>query len=392
MTEFHTRQYEQSFKVLAVFISFLSVSFILGYYWLLMGTHSSKNSELISELIASYYNENPDNPDKEPKFKHITELLVRSDKTFILTINSNENEIPVVWNMPYLKIKDIDLKKELNRRTFCTISLADENSLKKLYYIPDDLISKMRLYPFFLFLTLLTIVLMAFYLFYYMRRNEKQSVWIAISKETAHQLGTPLTSLKGWREHLHQLGKSEERISSVADGLEEDIEKISLVVNRFSNISSDKEFKMCDTGIIITKAADYISRRLPLESGRIELEKTVGEAHNIYANEVLLEWTFENLLKNAIESLKEDQPGKIKITQYEEKDKIIVEITDNGCGIPSALKKKIFDTGFTTKKRGWGLGLSLSKKIIEQYHGGKLFVKHSGQEGTTMRIELNKFI
>ncbi|MDD4206275.1 MAG: HAMP domain-containing sensor histidine kinase, partial [Candidatus Delongbacteria bacterium] len=189
-----------------------------------------------------------------------------------------------------------------------------------------------------------------------------------------------------------QLSRSDERISSVADGLEEDIEKISLVVNRFSNISSDKEFKMYDTGLIISRAADYISRRLPSESGRIDLEKNIGQAQNIYANEVLLEWTFENLLKNAIESLKEDQPGKIKIIQFEEKNKIIIEVSDNGSGISSALKKNIFETGFTTKKRGWGLGLSLSKKIIEQYHSGKLYVKHSGQEGTTMRIELNKFI
>lgn len=391
MTDQSAKQYEQSFKILVIFISFLSISFILGYYWLLMGTHSSKNSELINELIVTYYNDS-DQLHSEKKFKYITELLVRSDKTFILTSRSFDNEIPVLWNMPYENGKELDLERELKKRSFNLLSFKEEHAVKKLYFVPDDLISKMKFYPLFLTLTLVTVVLMAFYLFYYMRRNEKQSVWIAISKETAHQLGTPLTSLKGWRDHLQQMSRSDERICSVADGIEEDIEKISLVVNRFSNISSDKEFKMCDTGLIISRAADYISRRLPSESGRIKLEKNIGQAQNIYANEVLLEWTFENLLKNAIESLKEDQPGKIKIVQYEEKDKIIVEISDNGWGIPSALKKNIFETGFTTKKRGWGLGLSLSKKIIEQYHSGKLYVKHSGQEGTTMRIELNKFI
>ncbi|MDD3043939.1 MAG: HAMP domain-containing sensor histidine kinase [Candidatus Delongbacteria bacterium] len=391
MTDQSAKQYEQSFKILVIFISFLSISFILGYYWLLMGTHSSKNSELINELIVTYYNDS-DQLHSDQKFKYITELLVRSDKTFILTSSSLDNEIPVLWNMPYENGKELDLERELKKRSFNLLSFKEEHAVKKLYYVPDDLISKMKFYPLFLTLTLVTVVLMAFYLFYYMRRNEKQSVWIAISKETAHQLGTPLTSLKGWRDHLQQLSRSDERISSVADGLEEDIEKISLVVNRFSNISSDKEFKMCDTGLIISRAADYISRRLPSESGRIDLEKNIGQAQNIYANEVLLEWTFENLLKNAIESLKEDQPGKIKIIQFEEKNKIIIEVSDNGSGISSALKKNIFETGFTTKKRGWGLGLSLSKKIIEQYHSGKLYVKHSGQEGTTMRIELNKFI
>jgi len=392
MTEPITKQYEQSFKILAIFISFLSVSFILGYYWLLMGTHSSKNSDLISELIVSYYSERPDQISGEQKFKLITEMLVKTDKTFILTSTSNENEIPVLWNMPYGSGKEIDLADELKRRSFNLLSLESGNTVKNLYFVPDDLIGKMKFYPVFLILTFVTIVLMAFYLFYYMRRNEKQSVWMAISKETAHQLGTPLTSLKGWRDYLQQLSKSDERVCSVTEGLEEDIEKISVVVNRFSNISSDKEFKMCDTALIIGKAADYISRRLPLESGRIELEKILSPAQNIYANEVLIEWTVENLLKNALESLNKDHNGKIIISQFEEKDKIIIEVSDNGCGITSAMKKKIFETGFTTKKRGWGLGLSLSKKIIEQYHGGKLYVKHSGHDGTTMRIELNKYI
>lgn len=392
MTEPITKQYEQSFKILAIFISFLSVSFILGYYWLLMGTHSSKNSDLISELIVSYYSERPDQISGEQKFKLITEMLVKTDKTFILTSTSNENEIPVLWNMPYGSGKEIDLADELKRRSFNLLSLESGNTVKNLYFVPDDLIGKMKFYPVFLILTFVTIVLMAFYLFYYMRRNEKQSVWMAISKETAHQLGTPLTSLKGWRDYLQQLSKSDERVCSVTEGLEEDIEKISVVVNRFSNISSDKEFKMCDTALIIGKAADYISRRLPLESGRIELEKILNPAQNIYANEVLIEWTVENLLKNALESLNKDHNGKIIISQFEEKDKIIIEVSDNGCGIASAMKKKIFETGFTTKKRGWGLGLSLSKKIIEQYHGGKLYVKHSGHDGTTMRIELNKYI
>ena len=392
MTEPITKQYEQSFKILAIFISFLSVSFILGYYWLLMGTHSSKNSDLISELIVSYYSERPDQISGEQKFKLITEMLVKTDKTFILTSTSNENEIPVLWNMPYGSGKEIDLADELKRRSFNLLSLESGNTVKNLYFVPDDLIGKMKFYPVFLMLTFVTIVLMAFYLFYYMRRNEKQSVWMAISKETAHQLGTPLTSLKGWRDYLQQLSKSDERVCSVTEGLEEDIEKISVVVNRFSNISSDKEFKMCDTALIIGKAADYISRRLPLESGRIELEKILSPAQNIYANEVLIEWTVENLLKNALESLNKDHNGKIIISQFEEKNKIIIEVSDNGCGIASAMKKKIFETGFTTKKRGWGLGLSLSKKIIEQYHGGKLYVKHSGHDGTTMRIELNKYI
>ncbi|MCG2759989.1 MAG: HAMP domain-containing histidine kinase [Candidatus Delongbacteria bacterium] len=112
----------------------------------------------------------------------------------------------------------------------------------------------------------------------------------------------------------------------------------------------------------------------------------------IYANAVLIEWTIENLLKNSIESLKDGENGEIIIKLFEEKEKIIIEVCDNGSGIPSSIKKNVFETGFTTKKRGWGLGLSLSKKVISQYHKGSIFIKQTGQKGTVFRIELNKYV
>jgi signal transduction histidine kinase len=368
---------------------------IFGYYWLLLEAHSSKTGELISSLTQLYYEENAlsttDNL-RELKFKRIAELLINADKPFMMTNLTGENEIPVFWNKPPLIKNSETLLEYFKKNNSSVLTLIHGTSAKRIYYIPDDMIRKIRYYPLFLLLSLALIVLIMFYLYMFMRKNEKQSIWIAMSKETAHQLGTPLTSLKGWREYISGLSESNDDLDALEDGLREDIEKISVVVDRFSNISSDKDFRMCDIGSIIDRVTDYISRRLPLESGKISIEKIIGDVPNIYANEVLLEWTIENLLKNSIESLQDRSGGRIVIEQYGERNRIIIEIRDNGSGIPTAIRRNIFETGFTTKKRGWGLGLSLSKKVIEQYHKGKLYIKHTGPEGTVIRIELNKYI
>ena len=149
---------------------------------------------------------------------------------------------------------------------------------------------------------------------------------------------------------------------------------------------------MCDLKSILERSADYISKRVSVDPERISITTKLEPVPNIYANSVLIEWTVENLLKNAIESLKDDRKGEIILRMFEEKSKIIIEIHDNGSGINASIKKNVFDTGFTTKKRGWGLGLSLAKKVIEQYHNGSIFIKETDHDGTVFRIELNKFI
>jgi len=395
MTYLLPKQYELPLKILSIFLTFLVVSIMLGYYWLVMESNSSKNAELIDSVIGLYYSERftgAENSQRELKFRKITEVLTTAGRPFLITAISAGRETPVIWNGPAEDSCAEDILENFRNGNSPVITLRTRTQHKNLYYIPDEMISKMKFYPVFLTLSLILVSFTMFYLFMFIRKNEKQSIWIAMSKETAHQLGTPLTSLKGWKEHLSVLGRNNEELCGVAEGLAEDIEKISVVVNRFSNISSDKDFRMCDTGKIIERAVGYISKRLPLEQDKISLEKNIKVSPLIYANEVLLEWTIENLLKNSIESLHNRSSGLIKISQYEEKDKIIIEVSDNGDGIPSSIRKNIFDTGFTTKKRGWGLGLSLSKKVIEQYHKGKLYVRHTGTEGTTMRIELNKYI
>lgn len=391
------KEYETISKLLVVAVSFLVMSMTFGYYWLLLQGHSEKSSELISRAIEFYYygdssTETDIRMSQEDKFITASEMLAKSGRPYLIVNINGGKEIPVMWNL--LPVKD-DPAASLEIYRNCKyepLLLRNSRIQKRLYYIPDNLISKVRFYPLFLGMTMILLVFMTGYLYMFMRKNEKQSLWIAMSKETAHQLGTPLTSLKGWTDYISELAKNDPDLCQIENGLKDDVDKIEVVVQRFSKISTPKEYKMCNPGNIVRKSAEYIGRRIPIDPAKIIINTRLEEVADIYANEVLLEWTVENLLKNAIEALSPDSNGIVEILLFSEKNKIVIEISDNGTGISSSIKKSIFETGFTTKKRGWGLGLSLAKKVVEQYHNGNLFIKHTGREGTVFRIELNKFI
>lgn len=382
-----SKQYEFISKLLLIVFSFLAVSFVFGYYWLLLKHYSLNTSGMIVKAIETY-NKYP-GEDQTEKFKDITQILASGERSFLIV---DDKENPVFWS--YLPVEnDPAASLEVFKNTGIAPVIYSNGFYKRhLYYIPDDLIAKVKYYPFFLVGFLFLTAFITWYLYMFMKRNEKQSIWIAMSKETAHQLGTPLTSLKGWKEYLSELSKDNDSLDAVEEGLKDDIERIAIIVDRFSKISSEQDFKMCDLKSILERSADYISKRVSVDPERISITTKLETVPNIYANAVLIEWTVENLLKNAIESLKVDRKGEILLRMFEEKNKIIIEIHDNGSGINASIKKNVFDTGFTTKKRGWGLGLSLAKKVIEQYHNGSIFIKETDHDGTVFRIELNKFI
>jgi len=384
------KPYEFISKILVIVFAFLVISFVFGYYWLLLKYHSSSTSDLIVRTIETYYQSTENKPsEKETAFRKIAEILSMCGRSFLIV---NENEDPVIWSSLPVNNDPASSLAYYKQNSPVPVIFKHNSYERRLYYIPDDLISKVRYYPFFLLGSIILIIFMTGYLYMFMRRNEKQSIWIAMSKETAHQLGTPLTSLNGWKEYISELSRENNDLSQLEEGLKDDIEKIGLIVERFSKFSSEKEFKMCDLKNIIEKCADYISKRITVDTDKISIIKKLDKVQNIYANSVLIDWTIENILKNSIESLKNDRKGEITIRLFEDKDLIIIEVSDNGSGIPMSIRKNIFDTGFTTKKRGWGLGLSLAKKVIEQYHKGSLFIKETSHEGTTFRIELNKYV
>lgn len=255
-----------------------------------------------------------------------------------------------------------------------------------LYYKHSNLLTQLIYYPYVQLSVIAIFGIIAYMGFSYSRTAEQNRVWVGMAKETAHQLGTPISSLMAWVEYL----KGDEKFANneFLDELDKDIAKLQLITARFSSIGSVPVLNEEDIVSVAVRVADYLSTRI---SSRVRIsvesmhDKVMG---NI--NAPLFEWVIENICKNAVDAM--SGVGVITIRIQEASDwRIFMDITDNGKGIPVAKLKQVFNPGFTTKKRGWGLGLALAKRIIENYHQGKIFVQSSEPEkGTTFRIVLNR--
>ena len=257
------------------------------------------------------------------------------------------------------------------------IHYGDTNLIRQLVMLPYVEISVVFLFIFFGYLT-----------FQLIRSSEKRSIWVGMAKETAHQLGTPLTSLMGWIELL----KTEAPDNDHIDELTKDIKRLEKVTNRFSRIGSTPNLKVTSLNPVIQEAVDYYRRRLPQLGPGVSITFQPGGEYQAVMNRDLFIWAIENLIKNALDAVSQLN-GKILITTQLLKNsrRIAIDITDNGKGIPSKDRKNIFRPGYSTKKRGWGLGLSLTMRIIKEYHHGKLqLLESKPSEKTVMRIMLRK--
>jgi len=220
------------------------------------------------------------------------------------------------------------------------------------------------------------------------KKSEERFIWVGMAKETAHQLGTPLSSLLGWVEYIKT---SPKKLEKVVPEFEKDLNRLQTITNRFSQIGSIPDLKAENIAVIIRDTVQYFQNRLPKKNGKIQIEARIPDTERLVSiNKDLFSWVLENLIKNALDAL-ETKNGKITVQQGEmNNSKIYIDIKDNGKGINKQNKKNIFKPGFSTKKRGWGLGLSLAKRIVEDYHGGKLVLIESDVEvGSTFRIILN---
>jgi len=254
------------------------------------------------------------------------------------------------------------------------------------YYGYSPVIYKLRIFPYLAISAGLLFLIIGYIGFSYIKRSEERYIWIGMAKETAHQLGTPLTALSGWIE-LIKLDRDKLPIALME--MENDIKRLSKVANRFSKIGSVPELKSTDLNALILNVAEYFQRRLPNLHKKIDLLTELHEVPAIALNIYLFEWVLENLIKNSIDAIEQDN-GLIVISTYlYNEQKVIIDISDNGKGIPANLKNNIFKPGFSTKTRGWGLGLSLARRIIVEYHQGKLFLKESRPfDKTVFRIIL----
>lgn len=250
-----------------------------------------------------------------------------------------------------------------------------------LYYEDSKVLKSLSFYPYVQLLVLLAFVLIVYYAVSSTKRAEQNKVWVGLSKETAHQLGTPISSLMAWMELLEESGVSPETVAE----MNKDVKRLSTIASRFSKIGSRPTMEPYNINDIVGHAADYMASRI---SRRISLTVKPWPKHLIVTlSPPLTEWVMENLIKNAVDAM--EGSGSITITIRPEKSKAIIEISDTGKGIARKNQKAIFNPGFTTKSRGWGLGLTLTKRIIEEYHGGLIYVKKSEiGVGTTFAIEL----
>ncbi|MDZ7766721.1 MAG: HAMP domain-containing sensor histidine kinase [Melioribacteraceae bacterium] len=261
---------------------------------------------------------------------------------------------------------------------------------QKIYFGDSELIKSLRLFPYLQISFALFFVLIAYFSFSYMKKTEQSNIWVGMAKETAHQLGTPISSLMGWNEMLKLHYNDPDKVLDTSDEIDNDLFRLNKVTNRFSKIGSKAELKEENLYEIITRIINYFHRRLPNTARNMKMEIDGPEDLIVKINIELFEWVLENLVKNALDAI-DHKHGVIKFRYFLEDSKVYIEVSDNGKGIEYNRRKDIFRPGYSTKRRGWGLGLSLSKRIIENYHEGRIFVKESVPgEGTTFRIILKK--
>ena len=268
------------------------------------------------------------------------------------------------------------------------IAVNDTLVLNYIHYGESELIRKLRRLPAGEISIAAIFVFVAWLGFSYIKRSEQSNIWVGMAKETAHQLGTPLSSLMGWLERLRSVVPEGHQATEALHDMQSDVDRLNKVAARFSKIGSRPDLKDENLPEVIQGVITYISRRIPKTGKTIELSiATPGEFH-AHINRELFEWVVENLMKNALDAM-EGQPGKITFAISQAGRRTTIDVTDTGKGIDPKFHKEVFRPGYSTKKRGWGLGLSLSKRIIEDYHKGKLFVRQSAPgQGTTFRIRL----
>lgn len=320
-----------------------------------------------------------------------SKILTENSKDIPMIAVTEKGEILDHYNVDTADIsnKDQHLSKKLEEFKSYSNPIIWKNPLDStqnnlVYYGESSLLKQIRYFPLiqllvaalFIIVTLITVGLR--------NKSTQNQVWAGMAKETAHQLGTPLSSLQGWVEML----KEDEQNKKIAAEMSKDVDRLKLVSDRFGKIGSTPQLEEADVLAQVQQMVAYIKRRSP-DKVMFTVNYPAGEEIIANINPPLFDWVIENLLKNALDAM--EGRGKITVDIKDENAQVLIDVTDTGKGISAKNVSKVFKPGFTTKKRGWGLGLSLSKRIINQYHGGDLFVKQSEPgKGTTFRITLKK--
>ncbi|MEO8210249.1 MAG: HAMP domain-containing sensor histidine kinase, partial [bacterium] len=305
----------------------------------------------------------------------------REQKEIILTKNVNyDTTLPLVKKNEILfeKAKDMD---KINPPI--VVSYKDSIILNYVHYGQSGLVTELKLLPVFEVMIAGIFVFLGYIGFSYIKKNEQSNIWVGLSRETAHQLGTPLSSLMGWVEMMKNIKPQTEDLKEITIEINNDIDKLNKIAGRFSKIGSQPKLDNENITKVIKKVSDYFEKRIPTlvsKDGKIKKKVIVDintkDEINANINKDLFEWVIENLMKNALDAM-EKPDGKILFNISNSNGEVLIDVSDNGKGIDTKFKKDVFRPGYSTKQRGWGLGLSLSKRIIEDYHKGKLILMES---------------
>ena len=326
-----------------------------------------------------------------------------TDVSLVLNVIQGNNTIPVIVMDPGGRVTDyrnIDIKAgneadsiayvaELGRRMYNSGRYirvdfgTDRKDYQLVCYDESTMLKRLYSYPYVQLGIVLIFVVVAIFALLSSKRAEQNKVWVGLSKETAHQLGTPISSLMAWVEILRENYPDDELIPE----MNKDVRRLERIAERFSKIGSLPEPVDASMNEVLDHVVDYMARRT---SASVDIVRRFPD-HDVRVsmNASLFEWVIENLCKNAVDAM--EGRGRITLTMFDEHDRVVIEVADTGKGIRRKDIKNVFTPGFTTKKRGWGLGLSLAKRIVEEYHKGRIYVKNSEiGKGTTFRIELQK--
>ncbi|MBD3635767.1 MAG: HAMP domain-containing histidine kinase [Crocinitomicaceae bacterium] len=309
------------------------------------------------------------------------ELVTNEYLVPVLFIDRSTREVIATNRQDYDTTNASALVKQLSTSGDSILVELGGDNQGVIYYEHSEEITQMKYFPIVQFVIIGLFVFIAYIAFSTFRKAEQDQVWAGMAKETAHQLGTPISSLMAWNQLLETKGIDE----SITSEINKDIERLNVVTNRFSKIGSEGVLESANVVSLVEGVVDYLRNRISSKiSLNFEAEKDNIE---VQFNPSLLEWAVENITKNAVDAM--DGKGYINVKIAQEEDHVNIDITDSGKGIPANKIKSVFRPGYTTKKRGWGLGLSLVKRIIEEFHKGKVFVlKSEVGKGTTFRIQL----
>jgi len=328
----------------------------------------------------------------------VSEEIINKNNSIPTILLSDQNEFIDYTNLEIdstwtLKRKNETMLRELEemKRAYPPIEILLKDPTTQevfgkqfVYYKNSFLLTQLIAYPYIQLSVIAIFAFISYLAFNYSKTAEQNRVWVGLAKETAHQLGTPLSSLMAWVEVLRD--DPDIKNKGIADELDKDIKKLKVVTERFSSIGSKPILKEENIYTLIQNVVTYLQPRV---SSRINFELyTLSESITAMVHAPLFEWVIENLCKNGVDAMGSSGTIAIKILRGNE-NRVLIDISDTGKGIPKGILSSVFKPGFTTKKRGWGLGLALAKRIIDMYHGGRIYVKSSEEnQGTTFRIEL----